>query len=115
MGSLYGRAVGHGGRPAEFIPLGLAMQFFMFGMWSVLYAYTPELYPTRCRGTGVGFASSVGRIGSLIGPAVLGAILPAMGQAGVFAMGAGCFVLAAAVVWTMGVETKGRRLEELSP
>jgi putative MFS transporter len=115
MAYMYGRAVGHGGRPAEFIPFGLAMEFFMFGMWSVLYAYTPELYPTRCRGTGVGFASSVGRVGSLIGPAVLGAILPVVGQAGVFAMGAGCFVVAAAVVWAMGVETKGRRLEELSP
>src|SRR6476469_10853943 len=23
------------------------MQFFLFGMWSALYAYTPELYPTR--------------------------------------------------------------------
>lgn len=115
MAYMYGRVVGHGGRPAEFIPFGLAMEFFMFGMWSVLYAYSPELYPTRCRGTGVGFASSVGRVGSLIGPAVLGAILPAVHQAGVFAIGAGCFLLAAAVVWGMGVETKGRRLEELSP
>ncbi len=115
MAFLYGRAVGHGGGPAEFIPFGLAMQFFMFGMWSVLYAYTPELYPTRCRATGVGIASSVGRLGSLIGPAMLGVILPVIGQAGVFAIGAGCFVLGAAVVWTMGVETKGRRLEELSP
>ena len=30
------------------------MQFFLFGMWSVLYAYTPELYPTRARATGAG-------------------------------------------------------------
>lgn len=36
------------------ILFGLAMQFFMFGMWSVLYAYTPELYPTRARATGAG-------------------------------------------------------------
>ena len=52
------------------------MQFFLFGMWSALYAYTPELYPTRIRATGTGFASAVGRIGSLIGPYVIGIILP---------------------------------------
>jgi hypothetical protein len=40
---------------------GWIMQFFMFGMWSCLYAYTPELYPTRARSTGAGFASAAGR------------------------------------------------------
>jgi putative MFS transporter len=115
MAFLYGRAAIPGGSPALFIPLGLGMQFFMFGMWSVLYAYTPELYPTRCRATGGGFASSIGRLGSLIGPYVVGVILPVTGQLGVFALGAGCFVVAAAVVWLLGVETKGLLLEEISP
>ncbi len=58
------------------------MQFFLFGMWSVLYAYTPELYPTRSRATGSGFASSFGRIGSLVGPYVVGVLLPITGQVG---------------------------------
>ena len=47
---------------------GFTMQFFMFGMWSCLYAYTPELYPTRARATGAGFASAVGRCGAILGP-----------------------------------------------
>jgi putative MFS transporter len=115
MAYLYGLAVGHGGAPGLFVPLGLGMQFFMFGMWSVLYAYTPELYPTRCRATGGGFASSIGRVGSLIGPYVVGIVLPAIGQFGVFAIGAGCFLLAAAVVWLLGVETRGQLLERVSP
>jgi putative MFS transporter len=115
MAYLYGRVAGQGGTPAEFVPFGLGMQFFMFGMWSVLYAYTPELYPTRCRGTGVGFASSIGRVGSLIGPYLFGLILPVTGQLGLFAIGAGCFVLAAAAVWLLGVETKGKLLEHVSP
>lgn len=115
MAYLYGRAAGPGGSPALFVPLGLGMQFFMFGMWSVLYAYTPELYPTRSRATGGGFASSIGRVGSLIGPYIVGIVLPAKGQFGVFAMGAGCFVLAAGVVWLLGIETKGQQLEEVSP
>jgi len=115
MAYLYGRFAGQGGSPMLFVPFGLGMQFFMFGMWSVLYAYTPELYPTRCRATGGGFASAIGRIGSLIGPYLVGVILPATGQFGVFAIGAGCFLLAAVVVWLLGEETKGQLLETVSP
>ncbi len=96
------------------IAFGLLMQFFLFGMWSVLYAYTPELYPTRARATGAGCASAVGRIGSLLGPYTIGIILPSLGQGGVFALGAGSFVLAAAAVGFLGIETKGRSLEAIS-
>jgi putative MFS transporter len=93
---------------------GLCMQFFLFGMWSALYAYTPELYPTEVRATGTGFASAIGRIGSLIGPYVIGVILPMTGQGGVFALGAGAFVIAALSVLILGEETKGRTLEHIS-
>ena len=96
------------------ILFGLAMQFFLFGMWSVLYAYTPELYPTRVRATGSGFASAVGRLGSLLGPYIVGVVLPSWGAGGVFTLGAGAFVLAAAVVLALGEETRGRTLESIS-
>lgn len=95
------------------IAFGLAMQFFMFGMWSALYAYTPELYPTRARATGTGFASSIGRIGALLGPFLVGVILPYTGQHGVFALGALSFLMAALVVAAFGEETRGRVLEEI--
>ena len=114
MAYLYGSTAANAGDQTQLVAFGLGMQFFMFGMWSVIYAYTPELYPTRCRATGGGFASSVGRIGSLIGPYVVGVILPVAGQLGVFTLGAGCFVIAALVVVALGVETKGKVLEEVS-
>lgn len=98
----------------QLVIAGLCMQFFLFGMWSALYAYTPELYPTHVRATGTGFASAVGRIGSLIGPYVIGVILPAAGQSGVFALGAGAFVVAALAVLLLGEETRGRTLESIS-
>ncbi|MGY3590705.1 MFS transporter [Bradyrhizobium sp. USDA 4350] len=98
----------------QLIIAGLCMQFFLFGMWSALYAYTPELYPTHVRATGTGFASAIGRIGSLIGPYVIGVILPAAGQSGVFALGAGAFVAAALAVLLLGEETRGRTLESIS-
>jgi MFS transporter, putative metabolite:H+ symporter len=105
---------GNAADQTSLIVAGLCMQFFLFGMWSALYAYTPELYPTGVRATGTGFASAVGRVGSLIGPYVIGIILPATGQGGVFALGAGAFVIAAMSVLFLGEETRGRTLESIS-
>jgi len=74
---LYGHAgYGHAGSLTQLIAFGLGMQFFLFGMWSALYAYTPELYPTRARATGAGCASAIGRVGALIGPYAVGVGLP---------------------------------------
>nr|WP_312826874.1 MFS transporter [Brucella anthropi] len=101
--------------PVEQIVLaGSAMQFFFFGMWCVIYAYTPELYPTRTRATGAGVASSIGRLGSIIGPMGIGLLLPLIGQGGIFIGGAICFVVAAMTIWIMGIETKGLSLEQIS-
>lgn len=111
---IYGHVATSQAPVAQLIGAGLCMQFFMFGMWSVLYAYTPELYPTRTRSTGSGFASSIGRLGSLFGPLLVGFILPWTGHAGVFTLGAISFSIAALVVIALGVETKGRSLEEVS-
>jgi MFS transporter, putative metabolite:H+ symporter len=92
---------------------GFVMQFFMFGMWSCLYAYTPELYPTRARSTGAGLASAFGRVGAITGPIVVGYIIGAVGDVGVFTLGAASFAVAAFIVLTLGVETRGRTLEEI--
>lgn len=93
---------------------GWVMQFFMFGMWSCLYAYTPELYPTRARSTGAGFASVAGRVGAIISPIVIGMIVKDIGTFGVFSLGAGSFVIAALLVALFGVETRGEVLEKVS-
>ena len=93
---------------------GWVMQFFMFGMWSCLYAYTPELYPTRARSTGAGFASAAGRIGAIIAPITIGYIVKDIGVYGVFALGAGSFLIAALLVLVLGVETRGEVLEKVS-
>lgn len=46
---------------------------------AILYAFAPLCYPTRARGTGVGFAVAIGRIGSIVGP-LLGGILVGSGR-----------------------------------
>ncbi|MFM0673246.1 MFS transporter [Paraburkholderia sediminicola] len=114
MAYVYGQTALHAQTPTLLICAGLAMQFFLFAMWAVLYTYTPELYGTGARATGSGFASAIGRVGSLIGPYVVGVVLPMFGQGGVFSLGAMCFVIAAVAVWILGIETRGLALETLA-
>ena len=104
---------GHSVNTTTLFISGLVMQFFMFGMWSCLYAYTPELYPTRARSTGAGMASACGRVGAISGPIIVGYIIGSVGDAGVFTLGAASFALAALAVLILGIETRGRTLEEI--
>ena len=107
---LYGNASGQN----DLFITGFIMQFFMFGMWSCLYAYTPELYPTRARSTGAGFASAFGRIGAILGPMLVPILVEHGGAAAAFQVGAGGFLIAAILVVTLGVETRGKILESVS-
>ncbi|MGI4861383.1 MAG: 3-(3-hydroxy-phenyl)propionate transporter MhpT [Janthinobacterium lividum] len=70
----------------------LALSAFFAGMFviggqSVLYALSAVFYPTAMRGTGVGAAVAVGRIGSVVGPLAAGALL-AMGRSSSLVIGA---------------------------
>ncbi|GAB3626616.1 3-(3-hydroxy-phenyl)propionate transporter MhpT [Pandoraea terrae] len=58
---------------------GLLCGLFLVGGQSVLYALAGHAYPTEVRGTGVGAAVAVGRVGSFLGPLVAGQLL-ALGQ-----------------------------------
>ncbi len=52
------------------------MSFFNLGAWGALYAYTPELYPTEVRTTGMGWASGMTRIAGALAPTLGGYLLP---------------------------------------
>ncbi len=47
---------------------GCLLSFFALGAWGAVYAVGPEMYPTRIRGTGTGWAAGFGRIASIIAP-----------------------------------------------
>jgi MFS transporter, putative metabolite:H+ symporter len=81
---------------------------------AVLYLYTPEIYPTRMRAIGTGLATSWLRIGSAVGPALVGFMVDAKGIHSVFLMFAGISVVGALAATCM-VETSGRPLEEIAP
>ncbi|VVE72725.1 3-(3-hydroxy-phenyl)propionate transporter MhpT [Pandoraea captiosa] len=52
---------------------------FLVGGQSVLYSMAGQAYPTEVRGTGVGAAVAIGRLGSILGPLIAGQLF-ALGQ-----------------------------------
>jgi putative MFS transporter len=105
---------GNSGTGTDAFVYAALLSFFNLGAWGVLYAYSPELYPTVMRATGAGVAAAVGRIGGIIGPFLTPVLVPTLGQSGVFAMFMVLLIVTATSVWLLAEETRGRSLEEIS-
>lgn len=50
---------------------------FVFSSQVLVYAWVSQLFPARLRGTALGFAAGVGRLGAIMGPAVTGTLVAA--------------------------------------
>jgi MFS family permease len=50
---------------------------FVFSAQVLVYAYVTAFYPSRLLGTALGSASGIGRIGSIVGPSITGALVTA--------------------------------------
>jgi len=96
--------------PTVVVGSTLLMSFSLLGTWGALYAFTPEVYPTDLRATGMGTAGAVARFGGLFAPAIIApvmathftlalALISTMLLAGAFAIGA------------VNVESKNRALD----
>lgn len=90
--------------------LGAPLGFFASGIYSGIGAFFNELFPTRIRGSGIGFCFNFGRAVGALFPALVGflsATIP-LGQAiGLFTVGAYALIVVAALLLP---ETKGRSL-----
>jgi putative MFS transporter len=87
----------------------LAMSFALLGTWGALYAYTPELYPTELRATGMGVAGAMARLGGLLAPSALTPVI-ALGFGTAIGLLAVLLAVAALAVAFIEVETRGRPL-----
>ncbi|WP_313136311.1 MFS transporter [Paracoccus jeotgali] len=87
----------------------IVMSFALLGTWGALYAFTPELYPTNLRGTGMGTASAVARLGGVLAPSLLTfAFARSFGFAiGVFAA---LLAIAALALLLVRIETRDKAL-----
>lgn len=97
------------GTPGAVLGTSMLLSAALLGAWGALYAYTPELFPTAVRATGMGVMSSLARVASVVSPSV-GALLVTGQLAAALTVFAACFAVGAAAAWAVGVETRGRQL-----
>ncbi|XP_065876226.1 organic cation/carnitine transporter 7-like [Euphorbia lathyris] len=82
------------------------------GTFAVVYVYAPEIYPTSVRSTGVGVASSMGRIGGMICPIVAVSLVQGCHQTEAVVLFVGVIFISGICVSLFPFETKGRDLAE---
>ncbi|MCF7935174.1 MAG: MFS transporter [Synergistales bacterium] len=58
-----------------FLAAALVISVFCLGTWGVLYAYTPELFPTHLRGSAAGITGASARATGIVAPLFTGWIL----------------------------------------
>lgn len=93
-----------------FAPL---MSFFTIGLSAGFVLYFPELFPTRLRATGSGFAYNVARIGAAPAPWLTGILIGGLaGSVGLGVAAAGLIYLVGLAALPFAPETRGRSLPE---
>jgi putative MFS transporter len=106
--------------------LGLAHSAIGFAIGAAFYTaftemgylaitpYTAEIYPLHIRGMGTAAAMGVGRCGGAIAPSIIGVLIGAGHPGWIWIyLGTCCLVAVAFTIW-LGVETRGRNLEQLT-
>jgi MFS transporter, putative metabolite:H+ symporter len=106
---------GYAATESQILLVGCATAFFAFaGAGGPLFAYTSEIYPTRFRATGTGWAAAWQRIGGITAPLVLGAALASGAQNfSFFLILAATLLLGGFAMLFLGYETKDRSLEQI--
>ncbi|MBQ5941911.1 MFS transporter [Massilia sp. AB1] len=99
-----------GGTTAVVVGATLLMSFALLGTWGALYAFTPEVYPTDLRASGMGMAGAVARFGGLFAPAIVAPVM-ATHFTLALAMLAGFLALGALAILNVDVESRQRALE----
>jgi putative MFS transporter len=88
----------------------LLMSFALLGTWAGLYAFTPEVYPTGLRASGMGLAGAVARFGGLLAPTIVAPVMAAHFTLAL-AMLASFLALGAVAIVCVDVESRQRALE----
>ncbi|MCL6631832.1 MAG: MFS transporter [Alicyclobacillus herbarius] len=96
------------------VVFGFLVAMFIQTFAPLLYAYTPELYPTEVRNSGSGLVYGVGRLANVFGPMIVVFFFNSYGYKSVFVYIAATWIILAVVTAVFGPRTRGRALEVLS-
>jgi putative MFS transporter len=115
LGGLLMLAWGCAASETSLLVLGCMTTFFAFGAaGGPLFAYTSEVYPTRFRATGTGWAAAWQRLGGIAAPSALGYVLASgVGNFSFFALLSATLLVGGLAMLLLGYETRGRSLEQI--
>jgi putative MFS transporter len=106
FGLLYGLTF----HATSIVILGFLVAMLIQAFAPLLYAYTPECYPTAVRNSAVGLSYGAGRLSNAFGPLVVAFLFNHYGYTSVFVFIAGAWVMVGAVAGLFGPRTRGRTL-----
>ena len=95
--------------PAALMVMGPLIGFFGSGYFSAFGAFVSELFPTRARGSAVGFTYTTGRMVSALAPTVIGFFAAKFGVGGALTITAIAFVAGSLAIFLIP-ETRGVEL-----
>jgi putative MFS transporter len=100
--------------PALIVGGAMLLSFSLLGAWGALYAYTPELFPTAVRTTGIGWASAMARAAGILAP-YLGGVLLTVSLLLALSVYAAFLVIGSIATLLMEIETRNQRLIDVMP
>jgi MFS transporter, putative metabolite:H+ symporter len=101
--------------PVLIVVFGLLVGMLIQTFASLMYAYTPEQFPTDLRNGATGFTYSLGRLANVANAFIIAAIFTNIGYLAVFIYIAGAWLVTAALTAALGPRTSRQRLEVLNP
>ncbi len=114
MMGIGGTCFGLSTQPWQFMLFGAMTTFFCATGSAAIYTYTPELYPTTIRVTGMGIASAWGRVGAVVVLLTFGFLYSTYGKSLLFVISDSVLLAGAAAVSAFGPLTRARPLEQIS-
>jgi putative MFS transporter len=100
--------------PVVLMIVGFSLILPIYILVALLFAvYIPELFPTEIRLRSSGICNTFGRGAIIFTPFIVVALFKSHGVGGVLVFMIGLLIVEIAVVLTLGVEPKKRRLEEI--
>lgn len=110
-GALFSFIFAVAGTPLLFILSSMLLAFMLLGAWGALYVFTPELFATEIRATGMGWASAMARVAGIVAP-LIGVRLSGKNLPAALAVYAAFFVLAMIATLFVGRDTRNVRLAD---
>jgi putative MFS transporter len=112
--ALFGVGFGHAGTPFTVVAFGALLALANYWFSAAFHAYQAELFPTRIRGTAVGFTYSWSRLSAAFSSVLIAAVLTLKGVGAVFTLLAIAMGGVALVIAFFGPRTNRIPLEELA-